>query len=371
MAVTKDDILQYRWLGRELGYTALEHEIIFRDLCCGCGTCAAVCPENVVTVNDFPKLVGECTDCGFCLDQCPRSYFDTDAIEENIFGSVAEDPIGHIVAMKGVRATDKGIMKGAQDGAFVTSLLKYALDNGIADGALVAGSDENWKPIPKLITSSKELADTTGTKYSNCANLSPFTEAKEKGLNKLAVVGLPCQIEGVRKIQQHPIEDVDLKDRVAFTVALFCKSNFLYDGLMLDIVQGRYGIDLKKMKKIDIKGKNVFVTTAKGDTEIPLKEAHEFERNGCKICWDFTSRLSDFSAGSVGAPAGYTTVIARNKMAKDLLSKMEKDKAIVTKDLDNKLLALKLQEIKEKSAIKESRKRIRKEVPLPFKHLKF
>jgi len=371
MAATEDDILHYRWLGRELGYTALEHEIIFRDLCCGCGICAGVCPENVITVEDFPKLVGECTDCGFCLDQCPRSYFDPDGIEEKIFGSVAEDSIGHIVAKKGVKATDEKIKKGAQDGAFVTALLKYSFDNGIIDGALVSGSDENWKPIPKLVTSSDELAKTAGTKYSNCANLAAFTEAKEKGLEKIAVVGLPCQIEGVRKIQHYPIEDVDLEGRIAFTVALFCKSNFLYDGLLLDIVQGRYGIDLKKMKKIDIKGKNVIVTTAKGDTEISLKEAHEFERKGCKVCWDFTSRISDFSAGSVGAPAGYTAVIARNKMAKDLLHKMEKDKAIECKDLDNTLLAVKLQEIKEKRAIKVSRKRIRKAVPLPFKHLKF
>ncbi|MFQ5887058.1 MAG: Coenzyme F420 hydrogenase/dehydrogenase, beta subunit C-terminal domain, partial [Anaerolineae bacterium] len=235
----------------------------------------------------------------------------------------------------------------------------------------VAGSDENWKPIPKLVTSSKELAGTAGTRYSNCANLSPLTEAKEKGLEKLAVVGLPCQIEGMRKIQHYPLEDVDLKDRVAFTVALFCKTNFLYDGLMFSIIQGRYGIDPKKMRRIDIKGKSVIVTTDKGDMEIPLEEAHEYERKGCQVCWDFTSRLSDFSAGSVGTPAGYTTVIARNKKAKNLLKKMEKDGAIETIEVERKEVTLKLQAAKEKRAVRESRKRIRRALPPPLKHLKF
>lgn len=371
MAAMEEDILQYKWLGRELGFTALEHEVVFRDLCCGCGACAAVCPEKVIEVDEFPKLVGECTDCGYCLIQCPRSFFDPSALEEKMFGSVSEDPIGHSVVIKGVKATNKDLINKAQDGGFVTVLLKYCLDKGIIDGALVAGADGNWKPIPKLITSSSELAGTAGTKYSNCANLAPLQEAKEKGLTKLAVVGLPCQIEGMRKIQHYPIEDVDLKDRIAFTVALFCKSNFLYDGLMLNIIQGKYGIDLKKMRKIDIKGKSVIVTTDKGDREIPLEEAHEYERKGCQVCWDFTSRLSDFSAGSVGTPSGYTTVMVRNKKAKELLDKMEKDKAIASIKLESKDVPLKLQEAKQKRAIKESRKRIRSALPLPFKHLKF
>jgi coenzyme F420 hydrogenase subunit beta len=370
MAASEDEILQYKWLGRELGFTALEHEVVFKDLCCGCGACAAVCPEDVITVDEFPKLVGECTDCGFCLSQCPRSYFDSSAIEEKMYGSIAEDPIGRITMIKGVKAKDVEMQKQAQDGGFVTTLLKYSLNKGIIDGALVTDSDENWKPVPKLITSSRELAGTSGTRYSNCANLSPLSEAKKKGLKKLALVGLPCQIEGIRKIQYYPIEDIDLKDRIVFTIALFCKSNFLYDGLMQGVIKDRYGVDLKKMRKIDIKGKSVIVTTDRGNIEIPLAEAHEYEREGCKVCWDFTSRLSDFSAGSVGTPAGYTTVIARNKMASELLIKMEKDDIIETIDVEGRE-PLKLQAAKEKRAIKDTRRRIRKVLPLPFKHLKF
>ncbi len=369
MSISEDEILQYRWLGREEGFTALEHEIVFRDLCCGCGACAAVCPEKVIEVDEFPKLIGECTDCGYCLMQCPRSFFDSGDVEGKIFGQKTEDALGRVEKMAGVKALDKKLTKRSQDGGFVTALLKYALEKKIIDGAIVANANEEWTTKARLITDAKELAETAGTKYTNCPNLAALMEAKDKGLKKLAIVGLPCHIEGARKLQHHPIEEVDLKDRIAFTVSLFCKSNFLYEGLVKELLEKRYGLDPRKMTKIDIKGKYVIAETNGAKLEVPLEEAHEHERKGCEVCWDFTSRISDFSAGSVGTPAGYTTVLARTKKAVELLEGMRKDKIIETTEVDREAVQ-KLQEVKEKRARRESRKRIRQVVPPPYKHLK-
>ncbi|NOZ59270.1 MAG: hypothetical protein GXO66_06825, partial [Euryarchaeota archaeon] len=108
MVVAEQEVLEYLWLGREEGYTALEHEVIFRDLCCGCGNCEAVCPEDVVRVDEFPRLIGECTECGYCIMQCPRSFFNADEIEEKLFGEVVEDELGYVVKRIGVRAKDSG-----------------------------------------------------------------------------------------------------------------------------------------------------------------------------------------------------------------------------------------------------------------------
>ncbi len=321
MDIAKDEILQYAWLAREEGYTGLEHEIIFKDICSGCGTCAAVCPEDVVEVGEFPKLVGKCTNCGYCLLQCPRSYFSRDEAEQILFGSVSKDDLGHVRTKIGVAAKDTAIKDAAQDGGFVTALLKYALERGIIDGAVVSGVDEKnpWTPIPRLVTTTGDLTAAAGTRYSNSANMAVLKEAKEKGLENLAIVGLPCQIEAVRKIQNYPIEDVDLKDRIKFTIAIFCTSNFTYDGLMIGLVQNKYGIPLNEVTKMDIKGKNVLVFTKGKKVEIPLEEAYTQRREGCKICPDFTGRLSDFSAGAVGSDKGYSTVFARTKLADDLL----------------------------------------------------
>ncbi|MEE8168864.1 MAG: Coenzyme F420 hydrogenase/dehydrogenase, beta subunit C-terminal domain [Candidatus Hydrothermarchaeales archaeon] len=349
------------------GFADLKQEIVFQDLCCGCGGCAAVCPEKAVRVDEFPKLIGECTDCSYCLLQCPRRSFDPKGVEKKIHGEVSKDLLGHTEVRVGARGTDPDIRKGAQDGAFVTTLLKYALEKGIIDGALVAGSAKDWRPMPMLVTSPEQLAKTAGSKYTNSSNLSPLLKAKEKGLNKLALVGLPCQIEGLKKMQHCPIEDVDLKDRVEFTVALFCNGSFLYDGLMRDLIQKEYSINLKKIKKINIKGKNVIVTTDKGEVKIPLEKANEHEREGCKVCHDFTSRLSDFSAGSVGTPDGYTTVLARTKKAAALLYKMEEEGVIETiKNIDASAIE-RLQKAKGRRAVEMVEKRMKEGAPLAIK----
>lgn len=373
--ITKGDILQYKWLGRDEGYKALEHEIIFKDLCCGCGNCEAVCPENVIEVGEYPELVGKCTDCGYCLMQCPRSYFSREEAEEKLFGDVTDDPLGHVVKMVGVKA--KGNLNGVQDGGFVTAALQYALKKGIIDGAVVSGVDKKnrWRPVARLATTGKEVAQASGTRYSNSPNLSVLKEAKEKGLKKLAVVGLPCQIEAVRKLENYSIDDVDLTERIKLTIAIFCSSNFTYDGLMKRLVSKKYKVPISTISKMDIKGKNVLVMSGKKTVEIPLKEAYAEKREACKVCTDFSGKLSDISAGAVGAPDGYTAVFARSKSASKLLDEMIKAGIFETVELKDGRPGLDtarfLQNKKEKEAVIYTRERVRGEVPLPFRSLKF
>jgi coenzyme F420 hydrogenase subunit beta len=374
MAVPKFDILQYHWLGREEGYTALEHEVIFRDLCSGCGACAAVCPDEVIEVEEYPRLTGKCTNCGYCLMLCPRSFFSHSAVEERLFGKVSEELLGHIDSIVAVKATDKDIAEEGQDGGFVTALVKYLLETGKADGAIVSGlsGDDAWKAEPILATKPSELKGTGGTRYSNSPNVKLLKEAKKKGLKEIVLVGVPCQIEGFRKIQHYPIEDVDLKERVKYTVALFCKGNFLYQGLMKELLVEKYGIDLNQMTKIDIKGKNVVVNTVEEEILIPLKEAHQHLRKGCKVCFDFTSVLSDFSVGSVGSQAGYSTVITRTKEATELLDGMEAEGLVEVRDLEPGIgLVEKLQNMKERDAKRYTRRKVIEALPLPFRNLKF
>ncbi len=376
MAISKFDILQYRWLGREEGYTALEHEVIFRDLCSGCGACEAVCPDDVIEVEEYPRLVGKCTNCGYCLALCPRSFLSNEAAERKLFGEVDEGLLGHVEVKIAARAMEQWVMEEAQDGGFVTALLRYLLENKLVDGAVVSAVDEGepWKPVPKLVTRAEELVNTGGTRYSNSASIRVLKEAGKRGLKELALVGVPCQIEGMRKIQNYPIEDVKLP-RVKFSIALFCKGNFLHGGLMKELIAGKYKIDLREMTRIDIKGKNVVVNVGDEEVLIPLKEAHEYLRQGCKVCYDFTSRLSDFSVGSVGSPKGYSTVIARTKIAAEILDKMEAEKVIEAQGLKMEKPGVEmielLQKIKERDAKKHTRRKVIDAMPLPFRNLKF
>ena len=46
------------------------------------------------------------------------------------------------------RSTDKRIQKVAQDGGIASALLIYAIEEGIIEGAVVAGDPgDDWKPV--------------------------------------------------------------------------------------------------------------------------------------------------------------------------------------------------------------------------------
>lgn len=377
MAIAKDELLAYAWIGREEGFDALEQEVIFRDLCSGCGNCAAVCPEGVVEVEELPQLTGKCTDCGYCLMSCPRSYLSTEEVEERLFGEVSEDPLGRVEKKVGLKTRDQELEKVVQDGGFVTAFLKYALEKGYIDGALVSGvKEENrWVPEPRLVTEVEELPHTAGTRYSNSANLAPLQEAKEKGLKKLALVGLPCQIEAAKKLQYYPFEDIDLGGRIKYTISIFCSSNFEYRGLMEELVRDSYGVAIEDIVKMDIKGKNVLVFTEEGRVEVPLKEAYQYKREGCKVCTDFTGRLADIATGSVGASNDFNAVLARTKEAAELVDEMAGEGLFEEEELKEGKpglgITVALQNKKEKNATKEIKKRIKEVLPLPYRNMRF
>jgi NAD-dependent dihydropyrimidine dehydrogenase PreA subunit len=47
--------------------------IVDEDLCYGCGACIALCPINVLILNNRLAIVDEenCTHCKHCIPSCP------------------------------------------------------------------------------------------------------------------------------------------------------------------------------------------------------------------------------------------------------------------------------------------------------------
>lgn len=45
--------------------------IVNEEECTACGSCADVCPEGAITVEDVAKVdADKCTECGTCVDEC-------------------------------------------------------------------------------------------------------------------------------------------------------------------------------------------------------------------------------------------------------------------------------------------------------------
>jgi len=224
------------------------------------------------------------------------------------------DVLGNYKSVVSARSTDKEILKQSQDGGIITTLFAYALEEGIIDGAIVAGpGNEPWKPEPVVATTKAELLAAAGTRYNISPNLCLIKEVtRSYGLDKVGIVGTPCQMQAVRKAQLYPIGLRDVDDKIALALGIFCMENFSYQGLEA-MVEDHCNQKMESVKKMDIgKGKFTVYTERGAVSQMPLKLIHKYVQPGCHVCLDYVANLADISSGSVGSPDGWSTVFVRN-----------------------------------------------------------
>ncbi|MGC9435147.1 MAG: coenzyme F420 hydrogenase subunit beta [Methanomicrobiales archaeon] len=245
--------------------------------------------------------------------------------------------LGNYKDVLAARSTDAEILAKSQDGGIVTTLFDFALAEGIIDGAIVAGPGEDpWRPEPTVATTREELLAARGTKYTICPNMSLIKEVtRSYGLDKVGIVGTPCQMQAVRKGQLYPIGLRDVPDKIALALGIFCMENFPYQG-MEALVEDHCNVKLESLAKMDIgKGKFWAYTNRGAVAELPLKYTHKYEQPGCHVCLDYVANLGDISTGSVGTPDGWSTVFVRSRIGENVWGKAVSAGAIETKSIED------------------------------------
>ena len=282
-----------------LYFENLKAKVIDRNICSRCLTCAAICPGGITVVGnkvDFPEYETRCLDCGACVRVCPRFVYEP----KSGLGSYLK-----FIAGRSKRFT-------GQDGAMVSELMVSAMEMGMIDRALFVGRDENWATEIFHVRESEQLSIPTlgGTKYTFAAVLPELKRAVMFTKRGVGVVGTPCIVSGVRKLQQEfPI----FRDRVKLLVGLFCTENFHHS----DITQylKDKGVDFSKLIKTDITKGKFIATMTDGEVKFKVKELGAILPSGCNVCTDFTAVESDVSVGSVGSAKGFSTVVVRAENA--------------------------------------------------------
>jgi len=268
-----------------------------------------------------------CLEDGICYLICPRTP-DLEKALKRRFNY--EEPIGSYVAIRSLRTTNKEIAEVCCDGGLVTGFLEFLLDTKRIDGAVLSKRDGLWKNKPIIAMDFADLLKCAGSSFAQSKSIrdlgdlttyAPIFSALKKSnlmdLTKLAVVGTPCQISTIRKMQLLHIVPSHL---VHFTIGLFCFENFLMHKEGIKYLSNKIEADLDEIEKINLK-EDFIVKLKNGKIKhINLDELNPIVRPECLACVDFSNYAADISVGGLGSPDGYTTTIVRNQATQRLIN---------------------------------------------------
>ncbi len=370
----------------------LAASVIDAGRCIQCGACVAACPSNSIGVHDerwLPELVKMCTGCSLCWDFCPRGGLRYEALwppstpavtalpedpagtDWKLTGGPAADGLGAVVERYAVRAATRAPGGGAQDGGAVTALLSALLRAREIDGAVVSvpsrDPDEPWKGIATIATTPDEVARSAGSFYNQTMALAALdlSGAALGPRPRLAVVGTPCEIQGIRAMQARRwTTGAHRVDAVVLTIALMCTKSFDYEGLMLRQLRDRRGVDLERVSKVDVVRGRLVVHYKDGEVAVdePVKAFHGAALKGCDECADFLGRSADLSMGSVGSMDGWTSVLVRTARGRAAFE--DARHALDVRELDDPAALLRLDQLDKRLAMQSLRRDFDPDGPL-------
>ena len=289
---------------------------------------------------------GLCTDCGVsrmgdgrgCGRACQFIKPDYDAFEQAVHGRIAgagdEAFFGVTQAM--YRARLDPVAEGAQWTGLTTSLAAELLRLGAVDGVIATAPDpeDRWKPMPVIVTDAADMAKCRGMRMGYGPLLALLEPARDMGLRRIAVIGVPCQVYALRALEAElgfdEITVIGTPCSDNTTTENFHKFLGVLDDAPDAVSYLEFRADYRVELRYDDGRKPRFVPFLK----LPLSDLPpDFFPMTCKTCVDYTNRLADITVGYMGGD-GDQWLIVRNQRGADVLARL--GSRVVTSPLTDK-----------------------------------
>ncbi|NVM52877.1 MAG: Coenzyme F420 hydrogenase/dehydrogenase, beta subunit C-terminal domain [Candidatus Helarchaeota archaeon] len=313
----------------------LIQEVHNLGICGQCAGCVSFCSADQIgaiqMIGDGPPTYTNkenCLHCGICYLICPQiKVLDSELHQAYEY----KPPIGHWNYVTSAQATSHEIRTVATDGGVVTALLLYLLENKMIDGAIVTKRTDPFTREAFLATTRDELISAAGSKFDSQAlteHLGKYTtftpvvtslkDFMDTDYMNLAVVGVPCQIHSIRKMQELKIVPAHV---VKYTFGLFCNENFSFTQEIRQKMEEKFNFSFDDIIKMNIKEDVIFHLRNAEPLHISFSDIDEFMRPACTACDDFSNIYADISFGGLGSKDNFTTSLVRNSLGAEIYHK--------------------------------------------------
>jgi len=304
------------------GWKELKAEIVDTDKCCSCGACVNFC-DNLVMSPAGPAEQGmlceEQSTCrdgfGTCYNLCPytgSSEIPLALLDGWVHDSASNDSansFSHEISIMAARFSGTQGRSQLMHGGAEAGMLIAAMRSGIIDGVLTSHLNSD---VPRVVIAEEDiLAIAHATAFAN-APLSGISPAISAGHESLAVIGSGCEIQALRKMQNHPAVDLEVHDLVTLAIGAFCF--FKPKPSKLESFLSEKGVARSAIERIDRDSGAFKYAFKTGDDTllVPANKLYDKTAKGsCASCEDGTASLADISIGTIDALPGWDVLVIR------------------------------------------------------------
>ena len=279
-----------------------------------------------------PRPRDLCTDCGIsrsgdpsrCGRACQFIHPRHAELEWRVHGRERDPSRGDELWFGPYRSMHRARLKtpaeGAQWTGITTRLGEALLERGMVDAVLATASDpENrWAPRPVIVTQAAGMAECRGMKMGFSPLLSLLDEAVERGLKRIAVIGVACQVHALRALE------AELGFERVLVVGTPCSdntstANFLrFLALLTDRPDEVTYFEFRADFRVEMRFSDGAIEEIPF-LRLPISQLPpDFIPLTCRSCFDYTNSLADVTVGYM-AGEGDQWLIVRNERGREMV----------------------------------------------------
>jgi coenzyme F420 hydrogenase subunit beta len=264
-------------------------------------------------------------DAKACGRACQFIKPDYPGLETRLHGRARDDlqpdETGFGVFRRMLRARLTPPKEGAQWTGIASRIGERLLETGAVEAVLTVAPDpeDRWKPKPVIVMRAQDMAGCRGMRMGYSPLVALMEEVAVRGLKKVALIGIPCQVYAVRALE----EEFGLEK--LYVIGTPCSDNTTTENFhtflaLLDeapetISYLEFRADFRVELRFDDGRKKLIPFLSLPISKLP----RDFFPLTCRTCVDYTNALSDLTVGYM-AGEGDQWLIVRNERGEELVA---------------------------------------------------